>query len=264
MDNRSTIRDEGRRLGTPYRLFGRLVCAIMGWTPVGSLPEARKAIFIASPHTSNWDGFIMLACAWSLGVRLSWMTKHSLFKWPFHGFLRSVGAVPVNRSKATDTVQQIADQFKATDEMYLAIAPSGTRSRREMWRSGFYHMALAADIPIICGFLDYRSKRGGVGALIEPTGDVTVDMDRIRAAYAGIQGKHAALHTPIRLRAEMEGAEMEGAEAAAAPVAAPVAAPADNATVPEPHVATSAEPVHVDAAARVDAPTRTPRASHAS
>lgn len=263
MENRSVIRHDGRQLGTAYRLFGRLTCAIMGWTPVGSLPDARKAIFIASPHTSNWDGFIMQACAWSLGVRLSWMTKHSLFRWPFRGFLRWVGAVPVDRRKATDTVQQIADQFLATDEMYLAIAPSGTRSRRETWRSGFYHMALAADVPIICGFLDYRSKRGGVGALIEPTGDVTVDMDRIRAAYAGIQGKHGALHTPIRLRAEVEAAAAAVAGADARPtddvVASDVAAPS-----PAPAAEAPEASVHLDAGARADAPARAPRASHAT
>jgi 1-acyl-sn-glycerol-3-phosphate acyltransferase len=203
---RSQIRNTGRTLGPVYQFIGRWTCWFMGWTPVGGLPSPEKAIFIASPHTSNWDGFIMQAVAWSLGVRLSWMTKHTLFKWPFRRFLRWAGAVPVDRRKSTDTVGQIADQFAAVDGMYMAVAPSGTRARRDFWKSGFYHMARRANVPVICGFLDYRTKRGGCGPVIHLTGDQRADMDRIRAFYDGIEGRHPDQHTPVRLREERDEA----------------------------------------------------------
>ncbi|MEC8422182.1 MAG: lysophospholipid acyltransferase family protein [Myxococcota bacterium] len=208
----STIPQDGRTLGAPYRIFGRMVCRVLGWTPVGGLPEPNRAIFIASPHTSNWDGFIMQAVAWSLGVRLSWVTKHSLFKWPFRRALRALGAVPVDRSRRSDTVGQIARQITESEGMYLAIAPSGTRSRREHWKSGFYHMARAANVPVICGFLDFKRKRGGCGPVIHLTGDRSADMDKIRAFYNGIEGRHPELHTPVRLREE----STEGSEASQA------------------------------------------------
>lgn len=198
----STITQDGRTLGPMYRLFGRVVCRLMGWTPVGGLPEPKRAIFIASPHTSNWDGFIMQAVAWALGVRLSWITKHTLFRFPFRRFLKAVGAVPVVRSKRSDTVSQIAQQITDSDGMYLAIAPSGTRAHREHWRSGFYHMALAANVPVICGFLDFKRRRGGCGPVINLTGDRKADMDKIRAFYNGIEGRHPELHTPVELRDE--------------------------------------------------------------
>lgn len=198
----STITKDGRTLGAFHRFLGRVVCRLMGWTPVGGLPAPKRAIFIASPHTSNWDGFIMQAIAWALGVRLSWITKHTLFKWPFRRFLKAVGAVPVDRSKRSDTVGQVAKQIQDSDGMYLAIAPSGTRAKRDHWKSGFYHMARAANVPIICGFLDFKRKRGGCGPVIHLTGDRKADMDQIRAFYKGIDGKHPELHTPVKLRDE--------------------------------------------------------------
>ena len=198
----STITQDGRTVGSLRRLIGRVTCRLMGWTPVGGVPTPKRAIFIASPHTSNWDGFIMQAVAWAIGVRLSWMTKHTLFKWPFRRFLRAVGAVPVDRTQRSDTVGQIARQMRASEGMYLAIAPAGTRARRDFWRSGFYHMARAAEVPVVCGFLDFKRKRGGCGPVIELTGDRKADMDRIRAFYDGIEGKHPALQTPVRLQDE--------------------------------------------------------------
>lgn len=198
----SNITQDGRTVGSIRRLTGRVVCRLMGWTPVGGLPAPKRAIFIASPHTSNWDGFIMQAVAWALGVRLSWMTKHTLFKWPFRRFLRAVGAVPVDRTKRSDTVGQIARQITESDGMYLAIAPAGTRARRDFWKSGFYHMAHAAGVPVVCGFLDFKRRRGGCGPVIELTGDRKADMDRIRAFYDGIEGRHPELHTPVLLRDE--------------------------------------------------------------
>ena len=191
----SNITQDGRTVGSIRRLTGRII-----WWWAGPRLCSKRAI-IASPHTPTGTVH-MQAVAWALGVRLSWMTKHTLFKWPFRRFLRAVGAVPVDRTKRSDTVGQIARQITESDGMYLAIAPAGTRARRDFWKSGFYHMAHAAGVPVVCGFLDFKRRRGGCGPVIELTGDRKADMDRIRAFYDGIEGRHPELHTPVLLRDE--------------------------------------------------------------
>jgi len=198
----SRIRRTGAHVGPGTRLFARLVAKISGWRIDGEFPDVKKAIFIASPHTSNWDGFFMLMCAWHMGVRLSWITKHTMFRFPIGWFIRWAGGVPVDRRANHNTVDQIADQFSEADELYLAVAPSGTRARRGHWKSGFYHMSRAAKVPLILGYLDYKNKRGGCGPVIHPTGDIPADMDRIRAFYSDIEGAHPELHTRVRLPAE--------------------------------------------------------------
>lgn len=182
--------------------LGRFLCWISGWKPVGAFPDIPKAMFIASPHTSLWDGIVMVIIAWAMGVRLSWITKKETVRFPFKRLVTYFGAVPVDRSKRSDTVGQIAEQFRERDGMYLAIAPAGTRKKRDYWKSGFYHMAIQAEVPLICGFLDYKRREGGIRAIVYPTGVVSDDMDRLREVYAGIQAKHPALMTRMRLRAE--------------------------------------------------------------
>ncbi len=184
--------------------FGKLLCRLLGWTPIGEYPQVEKAIFIASPHTTLWDGLIMLCVAWAMGVRLSWITKKETVRFPFKTLTTYFGAVPVDRSKSNDTVKQVATAFHESNGMFLAIAPDGTRKRRDHWKSGFYHMALEANVPVICGFLDYRRKEGGICGFVELTGDVRTDMDRFREIYADVVGKFPAQMTPIRLRAEDE------------------------------------------------------------
>lgn len=183
-------------------LLGRFLCWCMGWKPIGDYPTIPKALFLASPHTSLWDGIIMVSIAWAMGVRLSWITKKETVRFPFRRLVLFFGAVPVDRDKRSDTVAQIAEQFQQRDGMYLAIAPAGTRKKRDYWKSGFYHMARQANVPIICGFLDYRRKEGGIRDVVVLTGDVNADMDRIRSVYDGIEACYPPLMTRIRLRSE--------------------------------------------------------------
>jgi 1-acyl-sn-glycerol-3-phosphate acyltransferase len=163
-----------------------------------------RAVFIASPHTSNLDGLFMVATAFAMGVKLSWMGKKSLFRFPFGYFFRSVGGVAVDRSKSSDTVKQVADEFAARPSMFLAIAPAATRKKRDYWKSGFYHIAVGAKVPLLCGCIDYERKEAGIIGVVEPTGDPVVDMARIRAVYEGRQGRHPDRMSRIRLRAEDE------------------------------------------------------------
>jgi 1-acyl-sn-glycerol-3-phosphate acyltransferase len=183
---------------------------VFGWKLEGEIPPIAKGVFVASPHTSNWDMPHMLAVSWSLGFRVSWMGKKQMFRWPFGRFFRWLGGVSIDRAKRGNMVELVAEQFRQVPAMYLVIPVAGTRKRTEYWKSGFYHIARAADVPIACTFLDYARKVGGVGPVIDATGDVRADMDRLREFYGGIQGKHPELHSRIRLPEEDAAAEATG------------------------------------------------------
>lgn len=168
----------------------------------GRLPHVPRAVVIAAPHTSNWDLPFMLAVSWVLGVRPAWLGKRELFRWPFGLVMRALGGVPVDRRAPGGMVAQAAERLRAADRLLLVVPPSGTRSRAPHWKSGFYHIARAAGVPILCTFLDYRRRVGGIGPAVIPTGDVGADMATIRAFYAPIQGLRPALTTPVRLAEE--------------------------------------------------------------
>jgi 1-acyl-sn-glycerol-3-phosphate acyltransferase len=184
------------------RTLGALFLRFFGWRVEGDLPPETKAVVIAAPHTSNWDMPFMLAVAYVLGVRPSWLGKRELFRWPFGGFMRWLGGLPVDRRSRNNVVQQVVDLFAAVDRLFIVIPPSATRSRAPHWKSGFYHIARGAGVPVMCTFLDYRRKVGGVGPIFHPSGNVAADMDRLRAFYDGIQGRFPHLTTPVRLPEE--------------------------------------------------------------
>jgi len=201
----TTAAPAARRTGNAGSLasgLGALYLRLFGWRVEGRLPPGTKAVAIAAPHTSNWDLPFMLAVSFVLGVKPSWLGKRELFWGPFGWLMRRLGGIPVDRRTRTNLVQQVAARFAAVDQLFLVIPPSATRSRATHWKSGFYHIARSAGVPIICAFLDYRRKVGGVGPEIAPTGDVRADMDVIRAFYFGVSGKHPALTTSVHLLEE--------------------------------------------------------------
>lgn len=179
--------------GMAARLLRRLLIALYrrgGWTSVGPVPEPQRFVLIAVPHTSNWDFPYFLGVTHVLGLRAHFMAKASLFRWPMGGFMRQVGGVRLDRATAKDTVQQMIDEFARRDEFVLTISPEGTRGAVNKWRTGFYHIALGAGVPIVCGFIDYPSKRCGLGLVIIPTGDYAADMAPALEFYRGMKGKH--------------------------------------------------------------------------
>jgi 1-acyl-sn-glycerol-3-phosphate acyltransferase len=194
------------RVGWFARGLGRLYLRLSGWRVEGRIPGAAKAVVIAAPHTSNWDLPLMLAVSYELGIRPAWLGKLELFRWPFGGLMRWLGGLPVDRRIRQNLVHQAVASFDAVERLYLVIPPSGTRSRATHWKSGFYHIARGARVPIACAFLDYRRRVGGIGPVLAPSGDLVADMARIRAFYAGVTGKIPALTTPVRLLEEDEPA----------------------------------------------------------
>jgi 1-acyl-sn-glycerol-3-phosphate acyltransferase len=179
--------------GIASRIVHRILIALYrrhGWTAVGTVPEPRRFVLIAAPHTSNWDFPYVLGLFDDLGVEAHFMAKKSLFRWPFTRFMREVGGVPVDRAAAGDMVTQMVAEFAARDEFVLTIAPEGTRGSVSAWRTGFYRIAHGAGVPIVCGFMDYARNTGGLGPVIIPTGDYEADMAPAFAFYRGITGKH--------------------------------------------------------------------------
>lgn len=147
-----------------------------GWRAAGTLPEGRKFILAGANHTSNWDFVVFLGVVNAMGVRPRYMGKHTLFRWPMRRFMLDMGGIPVNRGKKSDMVRQVADRIDAEDEFALVVAIEGTRSATTEWKSGFYRIAMAADIPIVCVGPDYGRKLGIIGPVIHPTGDYNEDM----------------------------------------------------------------------------------------
>ncbi len=178
--------------------LARLILWVGGWTPVGEIPDLPKAVFIAAPHTSNWDGFWALTYKVSIGIDIRFFAKHSLFWFPLGALLRGLGGVPLDRSRAGSAVAIAVAMFEANETFFFGLAPEGTRALRDGWKSGFYRIATDAKVPILLGFLDYRNKRIGIGGRLDVTGDTAVDLQKCADFYATIEGRWPERTSPVR------------------------------------------------------------------
>lgn len=184
--------------------LGRVVLRLFGFRLDSAPVHSPKLVCICEPHTSNWDLPLFLAAAAALGLRVSWLGKDTLFRPPFGGLWRTLGGIPVDRTRKTQFVQHVAGIFAARDGLLLGIAAEGTRKRTEYWKSGFYFMALAAQVPLGLAYVDFANRTIGFKGFMTPSGDVRADMDRVRAVYAGVRGKHPDQESVIRLHEEEE------------------------------------------------------------
>jgi len=186
---------EERKPSWLSRIFRKALVGIYkrhGWRAYGNVPEPRKFVLIAAPHTSNWDFVYFLGLTDELGIKPHFMAKTSLFRWPFTNFMLDMGGVPVDRSSNKNYVQQMIDEFHRRQEFMLTIAPEGTRGTVKAWKTGFYHIAMGAGVPLVVGMMDYASRSGGLGPAIWPTGDYVADMKKIAEIYATVTPKHPA------------------------------------------------------------------------
>lgn len=187
------ICDPDARLSLAARFVRWLLIGLyrlQGWKAEGRLPDARKYVLCAASHTSNWDFIIFLGATDELGVRVRFMGKNTLFKWPMRGFMCGLGGVPIDRSARKDMVAQMVEQFEAHDELALVVAAEGTRSPNANWKTGFYRIAEAARVPIVCVGPDYARKRAVFGPVFEPTGDFERDMQVAYAFFKTLVPKH--------------------------------------------------------------------------
>ena len=170
----------------------RIILGLTGWHAEGQLPPIPKFVLVGAPHTSNWDLPYTLLIAFALRAHIHWMGKEAIFSRPFKGLFKWLGGIPVRRSQSHNLVAQSIQQFNRNENLILTIAPAGTRKCVIRWKTGFYHIAAGAGVPIVLGFLDYRRKAGGIGPIVYPTGDMAADMETIQAFYDGVTGKHPA------------------------------------------------------------------------
>ncbi len=182
--------DKVPRRGNAFsRWLGRFTLRLFGWRMEGEFPNLNKCVFVAAPHTSNWDFLHGIAVVFALGLRVSWMGKDALFKRPFGWIMRWLGGVAIDRSASHGVVAQMAQEFANRSHFLLAVTPEGTRSRVARWKTGFYHIARSARVPIVLVYLDYRRRVLGVGDVVVPTGAVEQELDAIRAFFQSFRGK---------------------------------------------------------------------------
>jgi len=178
-----------RRGSAPLRVFGRALLGLQRWRVEGEIPDLPKFVIAVAPHTSNWDFAVGMAAMFALDLRLTFIGKHTLFRWPLAPVLRWMGGIPVNRSSPHGVVGEAVRGFESVEQRVLAIAPEGTRKRVERFRSGFLHIARGARVPILLATLDYEARCVRMGPCFEPGPDIEKELRRVEAFYAGVRGK---------------------------------------------------------------------------
>lgn len=173
--------------------WGRLGMRLLRWRIDGEIPDLRKFVLIVAPHTSNWDFVVGLSCDLALDMDAVWLAKHTIFVGPFGKWLKSLGGIPVVRSSAHNVVSQVAAEFARRDQMILGIAPEGTRRKVESWRSGYWHIARAAGVPILPVGLDYARRAAVIGTLRTPTDSLAEDEAVFKKFFAGITPRRPEL-----------------------------------------------------------------------
>ena len=182
--------------------IGQAFLRAAGWKMEGERPFVERYVFIAAPHTSNWDLPFMLAMAFVYDIPVRWMGKHILFRPPFGPLFKRLGGIPIVRHRPGGVVGQMVEHFENSNSLALMVTAEGTRSYVDYWKSGFYHIARGAHVPVILSYLDFGRKVGGIGPAIELTGGFRADMDEIRAFYEGKEGLHPEKVGEIRIREE--------------------------------------------------------------
>lgn len=170
-------------------LLSKLILKTAGWKLVVAVDEPQKSIICVAPHTSNWDFPIGKLSYWALGRNASFLIKKSWFVFPLNYLFDALGGIPVDRSKRTSVTQQMVEEFSKRKQFHLAITPEGTRSLAHTWKMGFYHIAVAAKVPIQLAYIDYGKKEMAIKELFYPTGDETADLEKIQAYYKDVQAK---------------------------------------------------------------------------
>ena len=178
----------------------RWIAKRLGWTLLDQLPSHKRYVLIGYPHTSNWDFILAMLFKFAVGFHFNWVAKHTLFFWPLGPLMRALGGIGVDRARTRGFIGQLVQAYKDNDELVIAITPEGTRSRTEFWRSGFYHLARSAEVPLVLGYICFEKKQIGIGPTLELSGDEQADLEQIRAFYADKVGRHPKDAGKIRFR----------------------------------------------------------------
>lgn len=180
----------------------RVFWSVSRWTLRSEPLPPGPSILIGAPHTSNWDFPFMLAITWQAEIAARFLGKKSLFRGPLGPIMRGLGGIPVDRRHPMGLVEEVVALARASEKFFLVVTPEGTRAKTPCWKSGFYRIALDTGLPITLGYMDRTTMTCGLGPTFHLTGDVSADMDRIRAFYADKSGFHPRNRTEPRLRNE--------------------------------------------------------------
>lgn len=183
-----------------WERLGKAFTRLSGWKIDYTVPDDPKMVIIFYPHTANADAFHAVLAAFAIGLRPNWLIKKEWNRPPFRAIFRQLGAIPIERNQKKNQVEQIAEAIREADRVVLGLSPEGTRSRTDYWRSGFYHIARLAQVPIHFGFIDYPTKTIGAAPGFVPSGDLEADLKKIQYFYADKRGKHPEKVGPIRFR----------------------------------------------------------------
>ena len=168
--------------------MSRALLGAFGWRIEGDFPPRPKMVAIVAPHTSNWDFIVGILAVFAIGIRVRFLAKHTLFKGPLGAIMRWCGGMPVNREAPQGLVPQVGEAIEKADRVFLAITPAGTRSSTKPWKSGFYHIAVAARVPILPVVFDGPNRAIRLLAQFEPSGSYESDLPKLLALYAGVRG----------------------------------------------------------------------------
>ncbi len=184
------------------RWLAKRILNLGGWQILGEIPAIDKAVFIAAPHTSNWDGFWLLVYKVAMQVDVRFLAKETLFWWPLGRLLSALGAMPIDRGDAGGVVPQLVKAFAREEHLFLALAPEGTRSWRPHWKTGFHRIASAADVPIVLAHIDYEKREIAIGPTLPKGRSLEEDFEAIREYYAGVKGRRPELQGPVTFVSE--------------------------------------------------------------
>jgi 1-acyl-sn-glycerol-3-phosphate acyltransferase len=178
------------------KVISRFVFWISGWSLNNQWPDGlKKAVLIAIPHTSNWDILYARAAFFLMDIPVRFTIKKEVMVGPLGWLLRGLGAIAIDRKRIPGGRQQtyteaMVNMLNSRDELVVMVTPEGTRSAVKKWKSGFYHIALGANVPIVVGYLDYKKKEAGIGPCIYPTGDMIGQIEELKAFGRTVTGRH--------------------------------------------------------------------------
>ncbi|MFO7662818.1 MAG: lysophospholipid acyltransferase family protein [Chloroflexota bacterium] len=193
-----------RRGNALSRAIGRFIMRLFGWQVEGELPDTARLVLVGAPHTSNLDFFMTALTMLALGIDVKFVMKHTAFKGPVGTFLRWFGGIPLDRDRSRDFVSQMVDAFQERDELLLAIMPEGTRSVVSGWRSGFYYIALGANVPLVMVVFDYDNRRMHIGPTFIPSGDYETDLPIVQSFFAGVRGRKTERMLSLEIAAKLK------------------------------------------------------------
>lgn len=178
--------------------LAKIIFFVIGWKIVGNLPEQKKFVVIIAPHTSNWDFFMFILVKFACKLKVSFIGKHTIFVGPIGWLLRKLGGIPVKRSSSHHVVDIIVEEFSRKDSMIFGLSPEGTRSYLDHWKSGFYHIAVNANVPVVTAFLDTRTKTIGWGPSFIMTDNKHKDLENIAKFFSDKRGFKPHNYSQVR------------------------------------------------------------------